>query len=316
MQNSAVASSFLDILQRIVNLALTALILGSLLLFGVQFVHVDTFQTSWPVIGLHHYGDPIVTRLAALLHLPQAKLYMPLVMAGIVYVVILLVDRLFGVLYEMVQMARLRQMQKPAAKTPAKEGVESEEARAKLYKEYRQIEKALKDAKKKRCTFLSVDVVGSTSMKQGETEIAITSTFRAYEELLRRTFKATRSWKESWTPDGVMICFQNRQDAVAAAQTILTKLLLFNEHDNAMKTAFNVRCGINEGDVVIFEDSDVEKLVEHVIDVAGHMQKYAAPGSLLLSKDVYDVLEDTAGFKPAGKEVDGYQTYEWWPSTS
>ena len=177
----------------------------------------------------------------------------------------------------------------------------------------KQIEKQLKEAKKKNCTFLSVDVVGSTTMKDGETEIAITSTFRAYEELLRRTFKATKAWKESWTPDGVMICFLHREDAVEAAKTILTQLLAFNQHGNALKTPFNVRCGINEGEVVIFDDSDVEKLVEHTIDVAGHMQKYATPGSLLLSKEVYDVLEDTAGFRPAGKDVDGYQTYEWTP---
>ncbi|MFY9665649.1 MAG: hypothetical protein WAK19_14495, partial [Candidatus Cybelea sp.] len=66
--------------------------------------------------------------------------------------------------------------------------------------------------------------------------------------------------------------------------------------------------------VVIFEDSTVEKLVERTIDVAGHMQKYAAPGTLLLSTEVYGALGDQAGFRETGREVDGYSTYEWSPN--
>jgi class 3 adenylate cyclase len=311
VKSARFASLLLDALQRVVNLALTLLMLGSIVLFGIQFVRAPEFQHSWPVVGLHHYGDPLVLRLTTLLHLPGFRFFMPLVMAVIVYVLMLISDQLFLGLRKFLDAAFT--VRRKAAPSPRAAGVESEKAREELYKEYRQIEKQLKEAKKKNCTFLSVDVVGSTSMKDGETEIAITSTFRAYEELLRRTFKATKSWKESWTPDGVMICFLHREDAVEAAQTILTELVAFNHHGNALKTAFNVRCGINEGDVVIFDDSDVEKLVEHTIDVAGHMQKYATPGTLLLSKEVYDVLEDTAGFRPAGKDVDGYQTYEWAP---
>ena len=81
----------------------------------------------------------------------------------------------------------------------------------------------------------------------------------------------------------------------------------------ASRVQFDVRCGVNEGEVVIFDDSAVENLVEHTIDIAGHMQKQAMPGTLLVSKEVYEVLEDRAEFRPAGLEVDGYATYEWSP---
>jgi len=310
---TVIASFILDGLHRIVNLALSLAVLGSLLLFGVQFIHAPAFQQSWPSIGLHHYGDPLVNRVTSLLHLPQFKFYMPLVLTAIIYLVILVSDRIFGLLHGLIHMIQVAGARRPKVAPTADSSVESEKAREKLLKEYRKIEKSLKEATKKRCTFLSVDVVGSTGMKDGETEIAITSTFRAYEELLKRTFKATRAWKESWTPDGVMICYLSREDAVEAAKTILQKLLVFNEKDNTLRTRFDVRCGINEGEVVVFEDSDVQKLVEHVIDVAGHMQKYAKPGTLLLSSELYELLEDPSGFQRGDKEVDGYKTYEWAP---
>ena len=200
MRIAVIASFLVDSLQRVVNIVLTILIVGALLLFGAHYVHVPALQRSWPVEVLHRNGDPIARHLALLLHLPGLTAYMPLVMAAIVYVLIL------------------------------------------------------------------------------------------------------------------MICYLNREDAIKAAQTILEQLLVFNHRDNALKTAFDVRCGINEGDVVVFEDSDLEKLVEHVIDVAGHMQKHAKPRTLRLSKDLYDVLQDTIGFRPTGEEVDGYQTYEWSPT--
>jgi class 3 adenylate cyclase len=314
VRTAAALSFLLDALQRLVNLALTFAILGALLLFGAQFVHAGGFQSAWPVLTLHRFGDPFVLRLTTLLHLPGLRTWMPLVLAAAVYLLILVSDQLFGVLHSFVQMLRTGPLRRPAQATAAQAGVESEKAREQLYKEYRKIEKTLKEAKRKQCSFLSVDVVGSTGMKNGETEIAITSTFRAYEELLKRTFKATHAWKESWTPDGVMICFLNREDAIEAGKTILEKLLPFNAGGgNALKTRFDVRCGVNEGEVVVFEDSDLEKLVEHVIDVAGHMQKHAKPGTLWLSKELYEVLEDSGGFEPTGQEVDGYQTYQWTP---
>ena len=75
----------------------------------------------------------------------------------------------------------------------------------------------------------------------------------------------------------------------------------------------NVRCGANEGEVVVFEDSNLEKLVDQVIDVAGHMQRSAIPDTLRLSADLYKVLDDSTGFQPTGETVDALATYEWSP---
>lgn len=308
--SAASASAALDRVQRIVDLVLSLLILASLLLFAAGFFRGSSIASLWPVVQLHRFGDPIVAAIAALLP-AAARTYAALLLAAVIYVVMLIADRLFAAARRGAAKPRPAAVKNKTARETT--SVESEKARAKLLAEYQQIEKTLMDAKRRRCTFLSVDVVGSTLMKLGETQVAASATFRAYEELLRKTFKATHAWKDSWTPDGVMVCFLNLSDAVKAAQTILQQLPTFNERENRLKTPFEVRCGVNEGEVVIFEDSSVEKLVEQTIDIAGHMQKYAKPGTLWLGKAVYDALDDRSGFLPTGEEVDGWATYEWSP---
>lgn len=299
-------------MQRAFDFILTLFILVLLLLFAAEFVHLNGVTNSWFFAQLHHIGDPVVAGVARLLP-SAARPYAPLLLAAIVYIVMASVDRLFSGVRRAAIAQKVAATNKKKA-PPAAASVQSEKARAQLYKEYEQIEKALKDAKRRRCAFLSVDVVGSTAIKSGETEIAITSTFRAYEDLLRRTFKTTNAWKESWTPDGVMVCFVSLTDAITAGQTILQQLPVFNARNNRLKSKFDVRCGVNDGEIVIFEDSAIEKLVEQTIDVAGHMQKNAVPGTLLLSKEVYDRLADRSGFRESGQEVDGFATYEWSPA--
>lgn len=302
----------LDGAQRVVNLVLNLLILASLLLFAVEFLRFNGVERTWPVVQLHRYGDPSVSVVARWLPL-HLQHYAPLLLAAIIYLVMMITDRLFGLAHRATASPRPWPTTKTRAASMAAK-IESEKGRAQLYKEYQEIEAALSETKRRRCAFLSVDVVGSTAIKSGESEIAVTATFRAYEDMLRRIFRATRAWKESWTPDGVMICFLTLSDAVKAGQSILRQLPAFNERRNKLKAQFDVRCGVNEGEVVIFEDSTVEKLVERTIDVAGHMQKYAAPGTLLLSTEVYGALGDQAGFRETGREVDGYSTYEWSPN--
>jgi class 3 adenylate cyclase len=299
-----------DMLQRILNSILTLAILGCLLLYAIEFLSAGLLDEAWPLERFARFGAPFVAGIARWLPGP-AKPFAPLVLAAIIYFVIVISNRLFALGRHAAATAKPAHAAK--AKTPAATTVESEKARAQLYKEYHQIESALKAAKRRRCTFLSVDVAGSTAIKVGEAEIAVTATFRAYEDLLRRTFKATHAWKQSWTPDGAMVCFLNLTDAVTAAQTILRELPDLNDRDNRLKARLSVRCGVNEGDVVIFDDSAIEKLVERTIDVAGHLQKNAAPGTLLVSADVYEALQDRSGFEPAAEEVDGYATYAWSP---
>lgn len=301
----AFVSNALDAIHRIIGFVLGVVIVLCLLIFAVSFAPPRISEFAG-IAQVHRFGDPVMTRLAAAIHLPVAKRYIPLGLALIAYLLVIVLDRIFAIVHKELW-ARA-----PLPKAPAEIiAADSEEAREELVRKYREIEQALKEAKRKRCTFLSIDVVGSTQMKEGETDINITATFKAYEDLLKRTFLVNRAWKQAWTPDGVMICFLDREKALAAAKTILEKLEPFNARDNKLKTPFQVRSGMNEGDVAIFEDTNLEKVVDHIIDVAGHMQKHAGTDTLWLSEELYNALDDRSGFGPAETQVDGLTVYEW-----
>lgn len=222
----------------------------------------------------------------------------------------------------------LRRMIKPKRRrpsTPAASGgvmgryagtVDTEQRRAALLQQFREIEESLRLVELKTCAFVSIDVVGSTKMKLGEQATPIAATFQAYDELVRRAFAGYGVWKSTWTPDGVMACFLDRELALRAAQHILNSLERFNAEENQLLTPFKIRCGMNEGDVAIFEDSALEKVSDHAIDIAGHMQKYAGEDELLISDVLYRKLKSPADFVPTGKEVDDFPTYAWTPQRS
>lgn len=58
---------------------------------------------------------------------------------------------------------------------------------------------------------------------------------------------------------GVMACFLDRELALRAAQRELIALEQFNKEENQLRTPFKIRCVMNEGDVVIFEDGASKK---------------------------------------------------------
>jgi len=305
-----VASSSLDAVHRAVNFILLVVVVFWLAYFASQFAHWTFVTHSWAAGILHRFGDPSVARLTGIAGLP--KLWVSLILAGIFYGVMLLADHGLA----LAQRALWSRAPVPTLAPSAQTTPASGEALEELYRQYRQIEKSLKEAERKYCTFLSIDVAGSSTMKLHESDIDITASFRAYEDLLRQAFLATRAWKQAWTPDGVMACYLNREQAVLAAKTILTRLADFNAHENQLKTPFQIRCGANEGLVVVFEDTNIEKLVDQVVDVAGHMQKHANPDTLRVSAELCQALDDSSGFTPLDETVDSYATLEWSPRTA
>ena len=312
-------------LRRIVDITLTLAIVSTLILFGLQFPHSSRLETTWLIVQLHHFGDPVIAGVGSWFSInwpPSSSLsLLPIGVALGVWGIKIVIDAAFMRTHKLVS----KLLPQPAVAagalgTPelAELGgdvvtADSEQERGQLLKRYREIEKALKTSKRKQCSFLSIDVVGSTQMKVGEKETDIAATFQAYEEMLRKVFEQYGAWKQAWTPDGVMICFLQPELAVGAAQRILRSLKKFNEAENKLRTPFSVRSGLNIGEVPIFEDSKLEKVADHVIDVAGHMQKQGSPDTLWLGADLYNLLTDKAGFHPTGKVVDGYEAYEWTP---
>ncbi len=311
---------------RLVDTVLIVAIIAPLVLFGLQFPHSPRLDEFRLMVELHRWGDPVIARAGSWLKLPwppkpvlgsdvPSKSLLPLGVAFGIWLVKIGVDSLL--LRGQRLLGRIPGLGPAGAGSglpggePGTIAADSERARAELLKRYREIESALKAARRKRCAFLAIDVVGSTQMKVGERETDISATFQAYTEMLKEIFEQYGAWKVAWTPDGVMACFLQLDLAVAAGQRLLQNLKHFNEAENRLRTPFRVRCGLNVGEVPIFEDSRLESVADRVIDVAGHLQKQSAPNALWLSAETHNLLADKSGFRPANQAVDGHEAYEW-----
>ncbi|HUN66490.1 MAG TPA: guanylate cyclase [Bacteroidota bacterium] len=167
------------------------------------------------------------------------------------------------------------------------------------------------DAMGRDLAFLSIDVVDSTGMKEGEERASVEHDFREYRRLVDRTFTACGCVKATWTPDGVMSAFANVDAAVRAAREVIRNLDRFNAEVKSMRREFTVRCGVNSGFVYFDESMPLEQLSDRVLDIAAHIQKKAKPNSVCVAKPAIEPLNERSGFEPAGTMVDGYEVYEW-----
>jgi class 3 adenylate cyclase len=180
-----------------------------------------------------------------------------------------------------------------------------------MLREYSEAQRVLQQGRR-HLAFLSVDIVGSTKMKVGEDKLVIEHAFAEYKKFVERILKGNNVWKVTWTPDGIMCAFPTAEEAAKAGQTILSELEWFNDGVHRLRTPFSVRCGINTGEVIFPDDKAMEDISDENIDVAGHMQKYAAPNTLWLGKEVLSELESSAGFEQITTQmVDGRVPYEW-----
>jgi serine/threonine protein kinase/class 3 adenylate cyclase len=184
-----------------------------------------------------------------------------------------------------------------------------------MLREYAEAKKILYK-EKRRLAFLAVDVVGSTKMKIGEDKLSIEHAFAEYKKFVERIINSHNVWKSTWTPDGMMCAFAELDEAVRSAQDILTGLSWFNDGVHHLRTPFTVRCGVNAGEVVFPADRQMEEISDQIIDIAGHMQKYANPSSLWMVDELCGELPDASGFTNTGRNVDGLMAVEWRSSSS
>jgi len=168
------------------------------------------------------------------------------------------------------------------------------------------------DAMTKHVAFLALDVVDSTKMKIGEDRAFIEHDFAEFKKMVEGVISREGVLKQAWTPDGAMICFDATDRAVRAAQEVLRQLPYFNAGTRMMKTRFRVRLGVNAGRVQYDASKPMQEMSDRVIDVAGHMQKYAEPDTIFLASGLLGRHgAEEWGFTPADTEVDGYAVSVW-----
>jgi class 3 adenylate cyclase len=171
--------------------------------------------------------------------------------------------------------------------------------------------KTLLQASQQELTFVSLDIVGSTVLKQGEDPYVVEQCFADYRKLVERALRRHGACKQVWTPDGQMAAFRNPQAGVECAKEVLLQLPEFNRERSRLKRPFRIRAGANIGSLSTDERTPMEQISDFSIDIAGHMQKYADPDTLWISEELYGRLEDPDGFGATGKEVDGSRVFAW-----
>lgn len=182
--------------------------------------------------------------------------------------------------------------------------------REEILKQFIETKKKL-DAMGRDLAFLSIDVVESTKMKEGEEKAFVEHDFREFKRFVDGVLLTNAVLKTAWTPDGVMSCFERVDQAVTAGRQVIIGLEAFNKQIKSMKRDFIVRGGVNSGFVYYDPNLPLEEIADRVIDIAGHFQKHAKPNSIWIAKPSIEPLATRDGFRPTAEIVDGYEVYEW-----
>lgn len=165
---------------------------------------------------------------------------------------------------------------------------------------------------KQHCAFLSVDVVGSSAMKQHAAELAVEHSFGQFRAWVESGVHAHGGAVQSAAGDGAMCLFANDADALRAARQLLEELPRFNQERNRLPTPFRIRCGVSAGEVALEPGMPLGHLQSAVVDRAASLQKQAEPDEIVLSDEVAGAaLVELGPLTPAPEPVAGRRAFRW-----
>jgi len=158
-------------------------------------------------------------------------------------------------------------------------------------------------------TFLSIDVVNSTKLKEGEDSLKVVQTFQAFHRYIAEHI--TGALASVFSGDGVMCLYEVPQKAVDVAINIFGGLKQFNKEQSSLRRYLNVRIGINTGTLLLDDVKDLGKITERDIDIAGHLQKYGRPGELLIAASTWERIANKNDFKKRWQTIDDTVVYRY-----
>jgi len=158
-------------------------------------------------------------------------------------------------------------------------------------------------------TFLSVDIVNSAKLKEGEESLKVVRTFLAFHRYLSRLTRGALA--SLFSGDGVMCLFKRPQEAVDVAIGILRGLEAFNREESSLSGYLNVRVGIHSGTVLLDNTTDLTKVTAWDMDVAWHLQKHSRPGSLLISRSAWKQIGNQGDFRRAWRKIAQTSVYSY-----
>jgi class 3 adenylate cyclase len=142
------------------------------------------------------------------------------------------------------------------------------------------------EGQKQHRAFLSVDVVGSSEMKHGASDLAVEYSFRQFQQWAGELVRAEGGQIHGMAGDGIMAMFPTDAGAIRAARGLQERLPQFNRELNHLAQPFVIRCGVSAGEVALDERGSLGELQSRVIDRAAALQKRSEPGGVLISGEL------------------------------
>ncbi len=160
-------------------------------------------------------------------------------------------------------------------------------------------------------TFLSVDVVNSSAMKASDNELEVEYSFRQYQAWIAETVRSFGGEIQLAAGDGAMAMFRDPSSAVSAAKQLQLGIDTFNGSKNRLTSPFQIRCGIAEGRIGLDARTPIGQIQSPVLDRAAFLQKYAEPGSVVVTKELIEIAMPVLGSLHQRELIDGRPVYCW-----
>lgn len=151
-------------------------------------------------------------------------------------------------------------------------------------------------------TALSLDVVGSSAMKNPGLTLAAQEQFSLFRDYVRRRLEQQGVLDSLWSGDGLIALFTSPACGALAARAILDGLASFNAAGQSHWAPMRIRIGVHHGPLLMAPGQPLGEVTSRTLDLAGHLQKISPENSVLISESIYFALPDPAGWKPAGDE--------------
>lgn len=160
-------------------------------------------------------------------------------------------------------------------------------------------------------SFLSVDIVGSTKMKELADHLSVEYTFTEYHQFVERVVHRFGGRVHSTAGDGVTAAFETPMQAFGAGRALQAGIIELNTFKNRIGHPIILRCGVHAGRVVAPDKHDITSLnFAQVIDLAAHIQKVCPPGGVAISEAAANRVPGgpgAIGGSPfANNEISGY----------
>ncbi|MFA5975076.1 MAG: response regulator [Elusimicrobiota bacterium] len=142
---------------------------------------------------------------------------------------------------------------------------------------------------------MSIDVVGSTTIKSGENEQDVIYTFLAYHKRVSDLTYTCHGEVINITGDGIMCRFLRSEDAATLVESILGQQTAFNKRLNRLSRPLTLRLGVHTGEVYENQSLDAGQWISHTIDIAAKLQQSAQPDTARFSEATMNELKNRPG---------------------